>query len=106
MMPPGTSPTSGATGRKAGLNGLELLRPYSEPAGTLVGGLPTKLLAGWVREYRLAVESANLLLLKAFAVFALAIAIARLPGQVSGSFVITEQSTPFRSTTADHIRLG
>src|SRR5271156_1242076 len=33
-------------------------------------------------------------------------AIERLPGQASGSLRITEQRTPCRSTTADHIRFG
>src|SRR5271166_3158924 len=50
---------------------------------------------------------ASWLLLKPFAVNALAIAIARLPGQALFSLlVITEQTTPLRSTTADHIRFG
>src|ERR1700710_472368 len=92
MMPPGTKPIPVSCGWNAGLNGLELFRPYSEPPGC-------------VGEYRFAVESAKASLLKPFAVLALAIAIARLPGQAS-PVKVTEQSVPTRSTTADHMRLG
>src|SRR5579862_9129290 len=53
----------------------------------------------------MAVDSASFWLLNALAVVALAIAMARLPGQAS-PVLITEHSTPARSTMADHIRLG
>src|SRR5262245_62103918 len=54
----------------------------------------------------MAVDSASWLLLKLLAVAALAMAMDRLPGHASGSLLTTEQRTPFRSTIADHIRLG
>ncbi len=50
-------------------------------------------------------ESDSALLLKSLAVEALAMAMARLPGQASPALA-SEQSTPARSTTADHMRLG
>src|SRR5581483_3501820 len=93
MMPPGTNPSPMPCVRKAGLNGLELFSPYSDPPGC-------------VGAYRLAVDNARPLLLKSFAVLALAIAIARLPGHGSLPLLIMEHSTPCRSTTADHIRFG
>src|ERR1700674_4681683 len=53
----------------------------------------------------MAVDSASASLLKSLAVLALAIAIALLPGQAS-PILMTEHNTPFRSTTADHMRFG
>ena len=55
---------------KTGLNGFELFKPNRDPPGI-------------VTPYKFAVDKASLLLLKSFAVEALAIAIARLPGHAS-----------------------
>src|SRR5579862_7952921 len=93
MMPPGTNPSPMPCGRKAGLNGFELFSPYRDPPGC-------------VGAYKFAVDSARPLLLKSFAVPALAIAMARLPGHGSFPLLMTEHSTPCRSTMADHIRFG
>src|SRR3954447_25358885 len=94
MIPPGTLPTAGVVGSsKTGLNGFELFKPNSDPPGI-------------VTPYKLAVDKASLLLLKSFAVEALAIAIARLPGHASGLLLTIEQRRPCRSTIADHIRFG
>ena len=70
-MPPGTKPRLVPCALKVGLNGLELLSPYRDPPGC-------------VGAYKLAVDRANRLLLKAFAVLAFAMAISLLPGHGSG----------------------
>jgi hypothetical protein len=56
---------------------LELLRPKSEPPGS-------------VAPYRLAIESASFALLKSFAVDAFAMAMARLPGHASPFFTAVQ----------------
>src|SRR6185436_2928624 len=62
---------------------------------------------GWVKVYSIALESARLSRLNAFAVYALAFAIAWLPGQTcdgSPVDVAAAQNSPSRFTTAAHIR--
>jgi len=71
MIPPGTLPITAVVGSsKTGLKGFELFKPKRDPPGI-------------VTPYRFAVDRASWLLLKSFAVEALAIAMARLPGHAS-----------------------
>ena len=67
---------------------------------------PKRLPPGWVAAYRLAVDRAKLVRLKAFAVLAFCAEMTRLPGHSSvgdSPVKTTSMTTPRRSTIVPHM---